>query len=169
MSFSSSKNFLVGLILFFGTSLYVDVWVLGSYQDTDQEEAYISLAPQENGLIAVDFRAPLSPLQAFAMAVAILHGRGSGVPDVGTSDAMTATANLEANAKFGKKNFQVAEQDGDGSSVEFMTWKENEGKTIDCHMQSSMGDRTLVHDSLGGAHVKAQGGASELALSFERV
>lgn len=138
-------------------------------QDTDQEEAYISLAPQENGLIAVDFRAPLSPLQAFAMAVAILHGRGSGVPDVGTSDAMTATANLEANAKFGKKNFQVAEQDGDGSSVEFMTWKENEGKTIDCHMQSSMGDRALVHDSLGGAHVKAQGGASELALSFERV
>eukprot|EP00250_Pteridium_aquilinum_P010581 c19491_g1_i1 orf=130-3072(-) len=149
-------------------------------QDTDQEEAYISLAPQESGLIAVDFRAPLSPLQAFAMAVAILHGRGSGVPDVDTSHVMTAASNFEAHAQEKKtvnQNCQPAEQDADGSSLGFMTWRENESKRMDSYMQSSIPsnrDTLFVHDNLGGAHVKPQGSdvfscASDLALSFERV
>lgn len=51
-------------------------------QDTDPEDAFLSLAPHENGLAALDFRAPLSPLQAFAIAVAILHGRESSIPEI---------------------------------------------------------------------------------------
>lgn len=149
-------------------------------QETDQEEAYLSLAPQENGLIALDFRAPLSPLQAFAMAVAILHGRGSGVPDVDTSHNMPTAANPEVYVQEEislNQNLGVGEEDVDGSNLGVMNWREGEGKRMAGHVQSSMFSNqgmSPVNDSLGGAYVKVQGSdvlncASELALSFERV
>ncbi|KAI5079942.1 hypothetical protein GOP47_0005421 [Adiantum capillus-veneris] len=138
----------------------------------EQEEAYISLAPQENGLIAVDFRAPLSPLQAFAMAVATLHGRGSSVPDLDTPHDITTTVmSLETQSpdkKTANYVHKVAQQDAGISSPGYRT--SIEGKKMDGHMHSArQGD-----DSLGGVHVKAHGNevfgcSSELALSFERV
>lgn len=141
-------------------------------QDTDQEESYISLAPQENGLIAVDFRAPLSPLQAFAMAVAILHGRGSGVPNADVPHIDTTHATSLETQSLEKKlvNDDLEVDVGVSSPGDRMS---NGGKKMDAHRHSARQVCVGQHN-LGGIHVKAQGNevfgcASELALSFERV
>ncbi|MCO5597680.1 hypothetical protein L7F22_051761 [Adiantum nelumboides] len=141
----------------------------------DQEEVYISLAPQENGLIAVDFRAPLSPLQAFAMAVATLHGRGSSVPDADTSHDM-ATAAMSVETQSPDKTtanyaHRVAEQDAVVSSPGRRTILEGKRMDKDMHL---LRVNCAGYDSLSGVHVRGQGNevfgcASELALSFERV
>lgn len=109
-------------------------------QDTDPEDAFLSLAPHENGLVALDFRAPLSPLQAFAIAVAILHGRESSIPEIGPPVSQICTKNA------------------DGSCVGI--WKSKEEEEV---------QEKRNHDAsrlLGGTGLNC---ASELALSFERV
>lgn len=148
-------------------------------QDTDQEDVSLSLAPQKNGLIAIDFQAPLSPLQAFAIAVAILHGREPYVQDVNASKVVPMAGKQKHYLQERTPVDQVCpvvEQDVVVPGVGFLKLDEVEPKKPNGLLlpSSTFQDSFQFHDCRGNPHVKMQESdvfncASELALSFERV
>lgn len=129
-------------------------------QDGDQDDAFLNLAPQANGLVALDFHAPLSPLQAFAMAVAILHGRDSnGVLDTHERKPQALPVHTLHYQK-----------DWGGLCADTSNIKEVVNILVNSNQQTPQ-----PQDSLDIPIVKVEGSisvlnrASELALSFERV
>lgn len=125
-------------------------------QDTDQEEAFFSLAPQANGLVALDFRAPLSPLQAFAIAVAILHGRDSNVPQRTHTVCTDSPILLEAR--------EVCMKDEDGGWVAKENVKKSEARlAVNSKLQRTWEPQIALDNSYVQVH------ASGSAVSFERV
>ncbi|MCO5604132.1 hypothetical protein L7F22_058292 [Adiantum nelumboides] len=122
-------------------------------QDTDQEEVFFSLAPQSNGLLGLEFRAPLSPLQAFAIAVATLHGRETRVSQRPDSVCSHSTEVSQGISK-----------DDDGWPVT----KGNMKKLFTTQAVNSKHPQMWQPQiAINNSFVKVH--ASEPALSFERV
>ncbi|KAI5071245.1 hypothetical protein GOP47_0013496 [Adiantum capillus-veneris] len=124
-------------------------------QDTDQEEAFFSLSPQANGLLGLDFCAPLSPLQAFAIAVATLHGRDSKVSQR-ASDCTKSTVLSQGMFAYQKDKDPWSVEKGNMTKLQTT-------QTVDSKLQEIWQHQIAINNFNENVH------ASKSARFFERL